>query len=108
MSGKEYFVRYREYSNWIDAVFKVVGETPKYYKIKLMGKTAVEPKILCVSKDSHYLKGTDIHLYSLPLEEIARICLRQKALELTSKTNFSKLTDSQLERIKKILEESNG
>ena len=105
MSGKEYFVRYREYSNWIDAVFEVVGETPKYYKIKLVSKK--DMPVLMLNKDSHCLKATDIHLYPLPVEEIARITLRQKALELTSKTNFSKLTDSQLERIKKILEESN-
>lgn len=101
----EYFVQYRPYSDWINGVYKVVGETDKYYKVQHTGKEVVEAKTLLVRKSTKYLRGTDIRFYALPAEEIRRKLARQKAILLAEKTDFKKLSDSQLLRIREILEE---
>ena len=101
----EYFVQYRPYSDWINGVYKVVGETDKYYKVQLVGKEVVEAKTLLVRKNTKYLRGTDIRFYDLPAEEINRKLARQKAILLAEETDFRKLSDNQLSRIKEILEE---
>ena len=97
-----YFVSYNPYSDWINDVCMLVGETKEYYKIKSTGKASCE---YMIRKGNLMLRGCDVKFYELTEEEIVRKLKRQKALNKLNKTDFRKLTDSQLERIKAILEE---
>lgn len=51
------------------------------------------------------LRGCDVKFYELTEEEVVRKLKRQKIINKLSKMNFKQLTDSQLERIWKIVEE---
>ena len=98
-----YFVTYLPYTDKISRVYYMFGETEKYYKVK---STSNESDIISlISKKSGYLRGSDIRYYELSKEEVLRKIKRQKAINLCEKTKWKNLTDSQLERIKKILEE---
>lgn len=97
-----YFVSYNPYSDWINNVCMLVGETKEYYKIKNTSRSACE---YMIRKSNLMLRGSDIRFYELTEEEVVRKLKRQKIINKLSKMNFKQLTDSQLERIMKILEE---
>ena len=100
-----YFVTYMPYTDEIHSVYKIIGETEKYYRLQALSKYAI---ICLVRKKDLYERGGSTKFYELPEEEIERLMLRRSALYLISKTDFCKLTDSQLSRIKTILEENHG
>ena len=97
-----YFVSYNPYSDWINNVCMLVGETKEYYKIKNTSRSACE---YMIRKRNLMLRGSDIQFYELTEDVLRQKLARQKALNKLAKTRFDKLTDSQLERIVKILEE---
>lgn len=97
-----YFVSYNPYSDWINNVCMLVGETKEYYKIKNTSRSACE---YMIRKSNFMLRGSDIQFYELTEEEVVRKLKRQKIINKLSKMNFKQLTDSQLERIWKIVEE---
>ena len=103
MSRPEYFVTYFPYTDTISRVYHTIGETEKYYKIKSISNE--NDHIELINKKSGYVRGGDIRYYEISEEELVRKIQRQKAIRLCEKTKWENLTDSQLERIKKILEE---
>ena len=96
-----YFVSYALHSDFIDTVCTYVGETRQFYKIKNV-KNNCEYKI---RKSNGMLCGGMQVYHEIDEDELVRKIQRQKTLKLIDKTNFKKLTDSQLEKIKRILEE---
>ena len=58
-----------------------------------------------IRKSNFMLRGSDIRFYELTEEEVVRKLKRQKIINKLSKMSFKQLTDSQLERIWKIVEE---
>lgn len=99
----KYFVTYLPYSDDINGVYVQVGETKEYLKVRSTSRSACE---FMVRKSNFLVRGGDIQFVPMEEEELKRKLARQKAINrLEKKTNFSKLTDSQLERIMKILEE---
>ena len=98
-----YFVTYFPYTNDISRVYCLVGETKNYYKIKPARED--NNKVELLNKGSMYLRGSDIKLYELTEEEIVRKITRQKNILFCERTKWKELKDSQLERIRKILEE---
>ena len=105
MTETKYFVQYSLRSDWITGVYVLVGETPKYYKIRSTSDKDLTHVLLISKNFPHFLRGSDVKYYELPEEEVRRKIARQKAIRLAKKTDFSKLSDSQLERVKTILEE---
>ena len=103
MVEEKYFVTYMPYSDYISSVCVLVGETAKYYRVKSVSSKA--ELFYLLNKKTLVLRGSDIRYYELPVEEIKRKIARQKAIRLCENTKWKELTDSQLERIKKILEE---
>ena len=97
-----YFVRYLPYSDYINNVCVLVGETREYYKVKSTSRSACE---YMVRKSNLMLRGSDIQFHELDEDVLIQKLARQNALNKLSKTKFNKLTDNQLERIMKILEE---
>ena len=98
-----YFVSYYPYTNDISAVYKVVEETAKYYKVGRLYSDSDELKYL--NKRSNYLRGSDIKLHELTEEEILRKIKRQRNINYCSHTKWEELTDEQLNKIREILEE---
>ena len=96
-----YFVTYYPYSYDISRIYHVIGETEKYYRVQNTSSKTIE----LVNKESHYIRGSDIKLTELPEQEIRRKLGRQKTINLCEKTKWKEMTDEQLERIRKILEE---
>ena len=101
--SNRYFITYFPYTNTISRVYYMVGETEKYYKIKSASNES--DHIELISKKTGYGRGSDIKYYEISEDELVRKIQRQKAIRLCEKTEWKKLTDFQLERIKKILEE---
>lgn len=97
-----YFVTYAHYSNDLSDVCYLVGETKEYYRVKSAGKASCE---YMIRKSNLKLRGCDVQYYELSEEEVVRKVKRQKAIRMCEKTNFRQLTDSQLDRIRQILEE---
>ena len=99
----KYFVTYLPYSDNIYGVYVQVGETKEYIKVRSTSKVSCE---YMVRKSNFLVRCGDIQFVPMEEEELKRKLARQKAINrLERKTDFSKLTDSQLERIMKILEE---
>lgn len=99
----KYFVTYMPYSDTINGVYAQVGETKEYLKVKSTSRSACE---FMVRKSNYLVRGGDIKFVPMEEEELKRKLARQKAIHrLQNKTDFNKLTDSQLERIMNILEE---
>ena len=99
----KYFVTYLPYSDDINGVYVQVGETKEYLKVQSTSRSACE---FMVRKSNFLVRGGDIQFVPMEEEELKRKLARQRAINrLERKTDFNKLTDSQLERIMKILEE---
>ena len=99
----KYFVTYMPYSDTINGVYAQVGETKEYLKVKSTSRSACE---FMVRKSNYLVRGGDIKFCPMEEEELKKKLARQKAIHrLQNKTDFNKLTDSQLERIMSILEE---
>lgn len=99
---ERYFVSYMPYSDAINNVCILVGETKEYYKIKSTSKVACE---YMIRKSNLILRGSDIRFYEVPKEELLLKLRRQKTIKFLDKFDFGKLSNDQLERIVKILEE---
>ena len=99
----QYFVSYFPYTNDISRIYYVIGETEKYYKIK--STTSDDLRFEYLNKHSLYIRGSDIHLYRMEEKELQRKIKRQRNIILCEKTKWKTLTDEQLEKIRKILEE---
>ena len=99
----KYFVTYLPYSDAINGVYVQVGETKEYIKVQSTSKTACE---FMVRKSNFLVRGGDIQFVPMEEEKLKQKLARQRAINrLERKTDFNKLTDSQLERIMNILEE---
>lgn len=62
-----YFVSYNPYSDWINNVCMLVGETKEYYKIKNTSRSACE---YMIRKSNLMLRGSDIRFYELTETEV--------------------------------------
>ena len=98
----KYFVTYLPYSDIIDRIYVLTGETKEYYKVE---DARARSCAFLVRKSNFYGRGSDIKFYPMSEEEVVRKLQRQKAVNKLRKIDFDKLTDSQLERIIKIVEE---
>ena len=98
----KYFVTYMPYSDIINRIYVLTGETKEYYKVE---DVKAKSCAFLVRKRNFMGRGSDIKFYPMSEEEVVRKLQRQKAVNKLRKTDFDKLTDSQLERIIKIVEE---
>lgn len=97
-----YFVSYNPYSESLNNVCVLVGETREYYKVKSTSRSACE---YMIRKSNLMLRGSDVQFHELDEDILRQKLARQRALNKLAKIRFDKLTDRQLERIMKILEE---
>lgn len=97
-----YFVTYLPYSDVISRVYYQVGETPSYIKVR---DTATSTHEFMVRKSNFLIRGGDIRFVPMQEEELKEKLARQRNLSKLRKLDFKKLTNSQLERIRKIVEE---
>lgn len=90
------------YSDIINGVYVQVGETKEYLKVKSTSRSACE---FMVRKSNCLVRGGDTQFCPIEEDVLKQKLARQKALNKLAKIRFDKLTNSQIERIMKILEE---
>lgn len=99
---ERYFVTYSPYSDTISSVYILTGETKEYWKVKRTSTNSCE---YMLRKSNLMLRGSDIQFYEVPKEELLLKLQRQKMIKFLSKFDFRKLSNEQLERIRKIVME---
>ena len=100
--GERYFISYMPYSDDINNVCVLVGETKEYYKIKSTSRVACE---YMIRKSNLMLRGSDIRFHEVPKEELLIKIRRQKTIQFLQRFDFRKLDSEQLEKIRKIVME---
>ena len=98
MIKPEYLVTYFPYSNQINGTHKVIGESEKYWKIKL-NESCTE----YINKKTLKVRGGDIQYYAWSKEQIIAYKKRSSLETIFVRTNPKKLSIEQLEKIVKII-----
>jgi hypothetical protein len=102
MSRPEYLVTYIPYGDTINGIYRVVGDTEKYWKCLINNGSG---DTFLVNKHTLYGRGSDIKYHVKTKEEVERIRYRTHLLTKCKNVNYRKLSVKQLESIIKIAEE---
>lgn len=100
MTKPEYLISYYFHSKVVSRVYKIIGDTKLYWKIRLNDKC-----IGYVNKRTLRLKGGDIQYYAWTKEEVDRYIYRNSLENAFKKIKVSNLSVEQLENILKIVKE---
>lgn len=98
MIKPEYLVSYFPYSSNVNRIYKVVGETEKYWKIKYNSDTTG-----LVNKKTLYSRGSDIKYYVWTKEEVSQWVKRNNLIDKLRHVDLDKLTTEQLEAMVSII-----
>lgn len=102
--ANRYFVSYYPYSKWIDRIAVLVGETTKYYKVQSTKNPSV---MYLINKNTGCLRGSNVKYHEMSEKLLTITLRRQKTIRFLQNVDFDDLTNEQLERIRKIVGESN-
>lgn len=97
MNRPEYLVSYTPYSKTIQGIYRVIGDTEKYWRIKV--NDCYEE---LVRKSNLLSRGGDKKYYPMTREEVQAYRYRVKLLNNIKLINFSNLSTKQLEAILEI------
>ena len=92
MSAPEYLVSYFPYSSNVKAIYKVVGETEKYWRIRYNSSFTE-----LINKKTLYARGSDIKYHVWTKEEVNQWAKRNNLIDTLRHTDLQKLTMEQLE-----------
>lgn len=98
MSAPEYLVTYFPYTSEVNEIFKVIGETEKYWRIRYNSTTTG-----LVNKKTLYVRGSDIKYHVWTKEEVNQWSKRKHLLDTLRHTDLQKLTIGQLEAMVNIV-----
>lgn len=98
MIKPEYLVQYFPYTNQVRSIYRVVGETEKYWKINL-NETYTE----YINKRTLRVRGGDVQYYAWSKEQVIVYKQRSSLETIFARTNPKKLSIEQLEKIVKII-----
>lgn len=100
MSRPEYLVSFLPYTKTVHGIYRVTGDTEKYWKCLLnsAGDT------LLVRKSNLMERGSDIRYTPWTKEQVINYRKHKKVLNAVKSINFSLLSTKQLEEIIKIAE----
>lgn len=99
-SKPEYLVTYLPCSSRVGAIYKIIGATDCYYKIKVNDKCTG-----LVNKKTLIGRGSDIRYYAWTKEKVDKYVYRAKLEKAVNAVEVSKLSIEQLENILKIIKE---
>lgn len=97
MTKPEYLVTYRDYTNTVQGIYKVIGETEKYWRIRINDSCEE-----LVRKSTLITRGGDRKYYPMTREKVQTYEYKVKLLNCIKLINFSKLSVKQLEAILEI------
>lgn len=98
MIKPEYLVTYFPYSSDVKAIYKVVGETEKYWRINY-NSTSTD----LINKKTLYARGSDIKYHVWTKEEASQWAKRNNLIDTLRHTDLQKLTTEQLEAMANIV-----
>lgn len=95
----EYLVCIFPYSNTVKSIFPVIGETEKYWKIKIRKE---DKATALIDKKTLRGRGSDVQYYEWTKEQVTAFLRRKCLLNAVKEIKFDSLSDEQLEEIVKI------
>lgn len=98
MIKPEYLVCYFPYTSDVRAIYKVVGETEKYWRIRYDSTTTD-----LINKKTLYARGSDIKYHVWTKEEVNQWVKRNHLIDTLRHTDLQKLTIGQLEAMVNIV-----
>lgn len=90
----EYLVCYLPYSDRVQGIYKVKGETPEFYKIELNNKC-----MSLVSKKTLRPRGSDAQYYIWTSKQVRHFLHKEKLVKKFGEIKPSELTTEKLEAI---------